>query len=182
MKKIISLAIALSLCLLVFCGCSRSDDGAPYGMKLVSAPEINKYYSLYVPEGWTTDMTTGITSAYVSAVDRSNISVTYEVPKESSIAEYWDNRVKQFDSIFDDFEIVEAGVNTKLGQADAARYTYKATYNGSEYQFMQLFAVQGVYLFTFTYTALNEENNLGKIPFDSNLETVYKIIENFRFE
>ena len=182
MKRIISLAIALSLCLLVFCGCSHSDDGAPYGMKLVSDPEINKYYSLYVPEGWTTDMTTGITSAYVSAVDRSNISVTYEVPKENSIAEYWDNRVKQFDSIFDDFEIVEAGVNTKLGQADAARYTYKATYNGSEYQFMQLFAVQGVYLFTFTYTALNEENNLGKVPFDSNLETVYKIIENFRFE
>ena len=168
--------------MLIFCGCSRSDDGAPYGMKLVSDPEINKYYSLYIPEGWTADMTTGITSAYVSAVDRSNISVTYEVPKESSIAEYWENRVAQFETVFENFEIVEEGVNTKLGETDAARYTYKATYNGSEYQFMQLFAVQGVYLFTFTYTALNEENNLGKVPFDSNLETVYKIIENFRFE
>ena len=175
------LLLALSLCLFAFCGCSNAQDDAPYGMKLVSDPEINKYYSLYIPEGWISDMTTGITSAYVSAVDRSNISVTYEVPKESTIAEYWNNRVAQFESVFENFEILEEGVNTKLGETDAARYTYKATYNGSEYQFMQLFAVKGVYLFTFTYTALNEENELGKVPFDSNLETVYKIIENFRF-
>ncbi len=181
MKKIISFAIALSLCLFIFCGCSQSESDTPVGMKLVSDPEINKYYSLYVPEGWVSDMTTGITSAYVSAVDRSNVSVTYEVPKESSIAEYWENRVSQFNSIFDNFEIVESGVNTKLGETDAARYTYKATYNGNEYQFIQLFAVKGVYLFTFTYTALNEENELGKVPFDSNLNAVYKIIENFRF-
>ncbi len=181
MKKLLSFLLVALLCLAFICGCSKNESDIPVGMKLASDPKINTDYTLYVPEAWVCDMTTGITSAYVSSVDHSNISITYEVPKVSTIKEYWENSAAHFEAIFESFEIVEEGVETKLGNANAARYTYKATYGGEEYQFIQLFAVRGVHLYTFTYTALNEESELGYIPFDKNLEHVYKIIENFRF-
>lgn len=182
MKKVLSILLIICLFTAILCSCSKNGEGdVPTGMKLASDPEISKGYSLFVPEAWTVDMSTGITSAYVSSVDRSSVSVTYEVPQESTIKEYWDNRVSQFSSVFESFEIIEEGVATKLGNADAASYTYTAEYNGHKYKFMQLFAIRGVYLYTFTYTALNEESVTGKIPFDSNLDYVYKVIENFKF-
>lgn len=55
------------------CGCSNvTDSYAPKGFMKIS-PE-NADYVLYVPDSWTADLSTGVTTAYVSAKDRSNIS------------------------------------------------------------------------------------------------------------
>lgn len=70
MKKTISLTIALVLCVLALASCSRADNYVPAGYKKASNERAD--YKLYVPESWTVDMSTGVTTAY--ATDKSNIS------------------------------------------------------------------------------------------------------------
>ena len=48
MKRIIALALALVMCLAVFCSCSKKDPSAPSGMKLASGDNVDYY--MYVPE------------------------------------------------------------------------------------------------------------------------------------
>ena len=184
MKKALSLLFIASLCLIFLFGCAKNESDVPLGMTLASDPEINKEFTLYIPDGWTVDMSTGIVSAYVSSVDRSNISVVSQRPTELTIKDFWDKHSVQLSSVFEEFEILEQEVKTKLGNADAVSYTYKAKYEGKEYKFIQIFTISGSsvdrQLLTFTYTALSEETELGYVPFDRNLDSVYKIIENFK--
>lgn len=73
MKKIISLVLVLIFCLGLLASCGGGvDDFVPSGFKQIAADEAD--YRLYVPDNWTVDMSTGITSAFVSEKDRSNIS------------------------------------------------------------------------------------------------------------
>ena len=181
-KRIISLFLVLALSVVFFSSCGKADSDAPAGMKLASDPAIN-HYNLYVPTAWTVDMSTGITSAYVSSVDKSNISVSYGVPTESTVKDFWENNKAHYESVFEEFTVIEEGENSKLGEYDAARYNYTAKYEGKEYQFLQYITIRGAYVFIFTYTAENEENEvLGYIPFDKNLEEVMKIVEEFEFK
>ena len=71
-KKISAFAAGLILAG-ALCGCGNpADNFAPKEFKKIS-PE-NAGYVLYVPDSWTADISTGVTTAYVSAKDRSNIS------------------------------------------------------------------------------------------------------------
>lgn len=71
-KKISAFAAGLILAG-ALCGCGNpADSFAPKGFKKIS-PD-NADYVLYVPDSWTADLSTGVTTAYVSAKDRSNIS------------------------------------------------------------------------------------------------------------
>lgn len=71
-KKISAFAAGLILAG-ALCGCGNpADNFAPKGFMKIS-PD-NADYVLYVPDSWTADLSTGVTTAYVSAKDRSNIS------------------------------------------------------------------------------------------------------------
>lgn len=71
-KKICAFAAGLILAG-ALCSCKNpADSFAPKGFMKIS-PE-NADYVLYVPDSWTADLSTGVTTAYVSAKDRSNIS------------------------------------------------------------------------------------------------------------
>ncbi len=71
-KKISAFAAGLILAG-ALCGCGNpADNFAPKDFRKIS-PE-NAGYVLYVPDSWTADISTGVTTAYVSAKDRSNIS------------------------------------------------------------------------------------------------------------
>lgn len=73
MKKLISSLFVLIFCLTMFVSCGNgADDFVPSGFKQIAAKEAD--YRLYVPESWTVDMSTGVTGAFVSEKDRSNIS------------------------------------------------------------------------------------------------------------
>ncbi len=71
MKRIVCLLLAaLFACgLLAACG---QDSYVPKGFQKISPERCG--YHLYVPNGWIPDISTGVTTAYVSERDRSNIS------------------------------------------------------------------------------------------------------------
>ncbi len=182
MKRILIFALILVMSVTLLASCKDNSDGTPSGMQLASDLEINDYY-LYVPAGWIVDMSTGITSAYVSSVDKSNVSVSYGVPSENSLEEFWSNNKSHYESIFEEFTVLEEGGAAKLGDYDAARYNYTAKYEGKEYQFLQYMTIRGAYVYIFTYTAENEENAiLGGVPYEKHLEEVLNIISEFKFK
>ena len=138
MKKILSLIIASVMCILCFASCSNADDYVPAGYK--KASNDNADYDLFVPAGWTVDMSTGVTTAYAS--DRSNISfVGFELDdtiisfdpvttggEESSesgdedkdaediktVDDYWKYYESTFSSTFSDMEYLTNGENMLL--------------------------------------------------------------------
>lgn len=182
MKRILIFTLILVMSVTMLASCKRTDSDTPVGMVLASDPEISDY-SLYVPKGWTVDMSTGITSAYVSSVDHSSVSVSYGVPSEKNLEEFWGNSKKHYDSIFENFTVLEEGAPAKLGEYDAARYNYTAEYEGKEYQFLQYMTIRGAYVYIFTYTAENEKSDiLGYVPYEKNLEAVLTVISEFKFK
>ncbi len=77
MKKLFSLLLCVII-LGIFSGCKGIDAYAPKGHVKIS--DDNAGYSLYVPDNWIKDLSTGVTTAYVSESDRSNISfMAFEV-------------------------------------------------------------------------------------------------------
>ncbi len=78
MKKILSLCLALIVCLGLLAACSDRGDYVPAGYQRIS--HDNADYYLYVPSSWIADLSTGVTAAYVSEKDRSSISfMAFEV-------------------------------------------------------------------------------------------------------
>ena len=181
MKKLAIFALLAITCILLLSSC-QGDADTPAGMKLASDTELVDYY-LYVPTDWQTDMSTGITSAYASTADLSNVSVTSGFTEESTLKEFWDNTKATFDSTFDEFTVIEEGAEATLGGLAAARYNYTAVYEGEEYQFLQYITVKGSQVYILTYTAKNTKSEeLGYVPFEKNLDQVLTIVEEFRFK
>ncbi len=78
MKKTLLLLLTLLLCLGALTACGGRDDYVPNGFKRIS--HDNAEYYLYVPTSWVSDLSTGVTAAYVSEKDRSSISfMAFEV-------------------------------------------------------------------------------------------------------
>lgn len=193
MKKILSLIIASVMCILCFASCSKADDYVPAGYK--KASNKNADYDLFVPAGWTVDMSTGVTTAYAS--DRSNISfVGFELDdtiirfdpvttggEESSesgdenkdaediktVDDYWKYYESTFSSTFSDMEYLTNGENMLLSGIEAKKYAYKATVTEIEYVFLQVVAIKDKTVYVFTYTA---RENL----YESHLDEVEEML------
>lgn len=195
MKKIICTVFALILCVSALASCSKADEFVPAGFKLASDKKAD--YSLYVPEGWTVDMSTGVTTAYVSKEDRSNVSFMgfelsdaiinietpdaeggedeaessdngNEVPDINTIDEYWAYYSSEFEKTFSDMTYEAEGENMLLSKIAAKKYVYTATVTGSEYKFMQIVAIKDGTVYILTYTARAN-------VFDKHLEDVLDI-------
>lgn len=199
MKKIISIILVLTACLGVLCACQNPNDSfVPAGFK--KASNKNADYTLYVPEGWTVDMSTGVTTAYVSDKDRSNISfMGFELddaiirfdkgdgdssdttPPASSegepdasdvvtVDDYWAYYSSEFESTFSDMEYSVNGENLLVSGKAAKKYVYTATVTGQKYEFMQVVVISKGTVYMLTYTAHKE-------LFDSHLDDVKDIVK-----
>lgn len=176
MKKIICAVFAFILCISLLASCSKADQFVPAGFKLASDKKAD--YSLYVPEGWIVDMSTGVTTAYVSKEDRSNVSFMgfelsdaiinigtpnvsqgegsdtgNDVPNISTIDEYWAYYSSEFEKTFSDMTYEVMGENMLVSKIAAKKYVYTATVTGSEYKFMQIVTIKNGTVYILTYTA-----------------------------
>lgn len=182
-KKLTAIAICAAV-LFAFCACGSSDaENLPEGMKLVEVG--TKAYSLYVPQSWEVDMSTGTISAYASMTDRSNISFSaFAVENTTTLDNFWENYAGDFTSTFGgsmkyinekgDEVDDPAPAKTTLGGIAANRYVYKAKVTGDLYKFMQITCLSSGTMYILTYTAVDE-------AYDSHIEEVEQIISAFKF-
>ena len=177
---LLAAVLALSLCA---CG-EAADPDAPEGMKKADAAAVN--YTLYVPDSWTVDMSTGVVSAYASQTDRANIAFTGFALEDrtTTLDSFWASYSEDFKSTFGDsmFYYNEKGeetaepfaAKTTLGGIEANKYVYRAKVTGEVYKFMQVTCIAAGTVYIFTYTAVEG-------AYDSHLSEVNDILNNFRF-
>lgn len=175
--KLKALLISFIAVILLVTGCSsanQSDIEAPEGMKLFSNEHVD--YTAFVPLSWTVDMSTGTLSAYVSSADASNVSITAQaLSSPMSADDYWKSYEEDFKATFDDMEYEgDVPTTTTLSGLAANKYVYTATVTGNQYKFMQTVCVNGTTVYVITYTSTPDN-------YESNLEDVYKILDNFSF-
>ncbi len=198
-KRIISVfiivIIILSMFILSSCG---EDNWIPAGMKLASTDAVD--YTLYVPESWIIDISTGMVSAYASNTDRSNITMmAFNLENENvnlNVDEYWEKHEEELKSTFPDFsyDIEKAPGETSENQEEtsaeqnetaepikitldgiaANKYTYSLTVTGVKYNFIQVIAIRAAIVYIFTYTAIPEQ-------FDKHAEDINSILEYFKY-
>lgn len=77
-KKLLTLTVALLACLLVFTACN--DDGVPDGMKSVTLE--GEPFILYVPEDWSDNRASGISSAHFGL--NVVVSARYYTPEDAN--------------------------------------------------------------------------------------------------
>ncbi len=181
-KKILIVLFAVILTLGAV-SCGDKDDFVPAGYKRASSKKAD--HTLYVPEGWVVDMSTGVTTARVSESDSSNISfMSFELDKsklgsegtdgeteeKSTLDKFWDYYSAEFVKTFPDMKYDENGngANMLVSKLAAKKYTYTATVTGAEYKFMQIVVIKGETVYLLTYTAKTE-------LFDDHLSEVEKI-------
>ncbi len=183
-NRIALVTVALAL-VLALCACGEAADAsAPDGMKLVEGAATG--YSLYVPQSWTVDMSTGVVSAYASSVDRANISFTgfALTDRAATLDSFWNEYAGDFKSTFGDSmyyydaegkETTEPfAAKTTLGGFEANKYVYRAKVTGEVYKFMQVTCIAAGTVYIFTYTAV-----LGN--YDAHIAEINDILNNFRF-
>lgn len=184
------LSTLIVLCATVSCG-DADEQWYPAGMKLASSDKID--YKMWVPDDWIVDISTGVTAAYVSESDRSNVTLTAfsltAGDNYMSISQYWSKYKEELEKTFPDISVIDTGedgasdalteendlgVTLLVDGVAAKKYVYTATVTGTNYKFMQVIFIREGYVYLLTYTAMPEN-------YDLHTEDVDKIIENFRF-
>lgn len=143
----------------------------PEGMKLASTDE--RPYRFFVPEDWTIDKRTEISSAYYSEEDKSNVTLQGFMSDKDGIgvADYFADCEEGYKESFTDYQLVST-TDTRMGELNAKSYVFTATMGGVKYKVMQTICLKGAMFYTLTYTALEES-------FDAHLDDVQKMTENF---
>ncbi len=175
MKKVITIITLLTVCICSFAGCSNKTQSAPNGMKVLESSD-NLDYSLYIPEVWIQDLSTGAVSAYYSSSDLSNISMTqFNLDELKPLEEYTKDYIKDLEENLNDFKMSEGfPENIILGGVAAEKIEYTATLSGNTYKYSQIICINKATIYFFTYTALED-------AFDSHKEDVQMMIDNFSF-
>ena len=183
--RMISLVLALvSLFALCACSAQESPEGVeiPSGF-LMAENEKTDYYFFY-PSDWLLDRNdAGMTSAYVSENDFSNVSVTaftasVEYPTLLDYAEKY-----YFTQFEDNFNNLKTEKNQdgslkrsslKIDGCEALAVNYTASFSGENYAFRVWFISRGGYIYTVLYTA-------KEALFEPHLEVATAIAENIKF-
>ena len=182
-KKAATALLLVSLLLsLAACGTSGGTTVTPpEGMKLCATEDG---YTLFVPEDWNVDLSTGIPTASVSDLEKAKApSVTLvRVLDERTPAEYFAAYTATLASMLDGYEAVAENDNTTMGKKPAITRTYRGTVLGKTYVFKQYLAAVDGYIYTLTYTALDEKPETGgKTYFERYEDTVATIASSLLF-
>lgn len=183
--RMISLVLALvSLFALCACSAQESPEGVeiPSGF-LLAENEKTDYYFFY-PSDWLLDRNdAGMTSAYVSENDFSNVSVTaftasVEYPTLLDYAEKY--YFAQFEDNFNNLKVEKnqdgslKRSSLKIDGCEALAVNYTASFSGENYAFRVWFISRGGYIYTVLYTA-------KEALFEPHLEVATAIAENIKF-
>ena len=154
----------------------------PAGMKLASFDEGS--YRLFVPETWQLRTQNGLTLAYVSESDRSNISMMAYMPEQDSmsLAEYWELCKKDYARDLLDFQVLDAETKIYNSETDtdwdlrmsgrlADKAVFTASIDGVTYKYCQYFCAYASMIYVLTYTST-------EALFDSHLNELEKVLEN----
>ncbi|MBQ7591661.1 MAG: hypothetical protein IJU46_03935 [Clostridia bacterium] len=157
----------------VFAGCK--DDSIPRNMTSAAAESEPFYF--YVPKSWVVNTSGGTASAYYSAADRSNVSLTAMVMDVGldTVELYMENVDKTLAGALPAYSKLTEPADTSLGGLAAKTYDYTAELDGTVYKFRQTVTAKGYDFFIFTYTS-TEEN------FDSHLEDIESILTYISFK
>ena len=171
-KRILTAALAVLLSALTLTSCGAPATDIPEGMQVASLDGVE--YALFVPETWTVNKNSGVSGAYVSAYDKSNVSLISYLPTEAMTTEqYWAKCEESYAAEFADYALAESGSATMGGMA-VPYYVYTATIGDESYKFLQAIAGNGGMFYNLTYTATVDN-------YDLHIEEVMKIIEEFTF-
>ena len=175
MKKITALltALVLALTLLSACG-GNTQTEAPMGFIEISDDGVT--YDLFVPDEWTPDVSTGMTSAYYDCRDPSNVSMmAFELDRTfTGVADYWASYEPDLKAMFPDLEYTDQSEVT-LDGVPAMQYIYTGTLSDLTYKIMQLVAIKDNTLYIFTYTATVDK-------YDTHIEDVIAMLDYFCFK
>lgn len=165
MKRIIASLLLLALLLsLVACGGTPSSTALPEGMRLVTEEDG---YTFYAPEDWTVDTSTGVPTAYVSAIDPSSITLV-RVATDLSPIDYFTASLDSLAATLSDFALDEEASddNTTLGGKGAIVRVYRGKVLDTPYAFKQYLCKVDGYLYLFTYTAMDTVPSGSKTYFE----------------
>ena len=175
MKRMTALltALLLAMALLGSCGATSSSD-APMGFIEISDDGVT--YDLFVPDEWTPDISTGMTSAYYDGRDPSNISMmAFELDRTfTSLEDYWASYEPDLKAMFPDLEYTDKSAVT-LDGVPAMQYIYTGTLSELSYKLMQIVAIKDNTLYIFTYTATTDK-------YDAHIEDVIAVLDYFKFK
>ena len=153
------------------------DKNTPDGMKKASDEDVQ--YACYVPESWVTDLNDKLTYAYFPEKDSDsnpNITVTCFSPSIDNITakQYFEESEIEYKKNIAGYERLGEPSERKVAERDALSYQYKAKYGESEYKIMQTVLIYNGLAYSITYTARAD-------VYDTHLDDVNKILDNFRF-
>lgn len=175
MRSVKFLAILLSVVTILFCGCGeKSEVEIPNGYQLASDASADYYF--FVPLGWTVDINSTATSAYVSSTDPSSVSVmtwtsTYS---DMTLEDWWTKFTPDFEMIYDNFA-VESEENLLLGGEAARSVVFTGSIGETDYKFRQISAIRDSVVYVMTYTSVAD-------TFDLHTEEFAEMAEYFEFK
>lgn len=176
MKKLASLFLAALICLgaIMLSSCQETETDVPKGMKLASSEDAD--YIMYVPENWRVDRSTLYTSAYFSSGDTSSISTAaYGMNfTDNSVDEWWKSFEEEMSKIYTDISEVTTE-DAVLGGVDGTKYTFSASLNEKQYNYIITAVIRGSYLYYVTYTSTPDY-------YENHLEELESVISNFAFK
>lgn len=176
MKKLLSLLCAAIVCISAFMlsSCGKEETDAPRGMKLASSEDAD--YIMYVPEAWKVDRSTLYTSAFFSSGDATSISTAaYGMNyTDKTVDDWWGSFEEEMRSLYTDISDIQKEDAT-LGGVDGAKYTFSASLNGKEYNYIITAALRSNYIYYVTYTSTPDY-------YENHLEELDEVISNFAFK
>ena len=190
MKKVISAVLAAAALLL--CGCAKTETSVPSGMKLASVEAVDYY--MYVPNDWIIADQDGVTAAYVSLTDKSNVTcacytiqneAVFDIPADRAEGEadgvtyaknYWTGYASQLQASLPGFTLISGPAATLLNGQPAVRCRYSARMSDVDYTFEMVICVrERMFAYLLTYTAESAR-------FDANLPSFESIVTEFVFQ
>ena len=182
MKKTLTALILLASMLISLTACTLAggDTGVtiPEDMRI---GQIGDGCTLFIPEDWTVETSTGITMVYVSAVDHSNFTLIAVDGVSDPIA-YFEASADELAASIDGFTLLDENNNPLFGGKAAISRTYGGKIGATEYKFKQYLTVVGGKLYLLTYTASTEIPSGEKTYFERYEEMVDNVVANFLFE
>lgn len=205
MKKTLALILAAVMTVLTVASCKSTDTEAPIGFKEISDDSVD--YDLFIPDEWQADISTGVTAAYYSSNDPSNISmVAFELDGSvKTIEDYWNSYLPSLAAVFPDLSFENAPQTAETEAADETAAETDASANtdvalptvGEPEQLM----LDGVPALAYNYTGTMDGTlykfyqiltfrnasvyiftYTAKIDnYDAHIEDVVEILGNFKF-
>ncbi len=180
MKKVLALLLLLAA-VLSLAACNGAapggDEEIPEGMKIA---EEGEGYTLFVPEDWVVETSTGITMAYVSTVDPSNVTLL-RTASDMAPAAYFAAHEATLRTVLEGYTLLEARDDTTFGGETASLRVYTGKVAGVEYKYMQFLVAKAGTITLFTYTARTEIPSGDVSYYDRYVDKVLAMADAFAF-